>query len=220
MSKNMEKNPIKSIFNQILKLMDILNNKIKEQENFLESEMKQNAEKFTSEVNLIEFNKKEETSSFDKSLKPLINEKMRQIENRARSISKRVYSLTKQMIENIDNILYKVFFNKALAIASDEAFSNSEASSTEDNSFDYDEQLNCPKENIHNVDPELVKNVSNISRISSNNSDTNNFNSSSDKNCDNIKNFLKCEVHQDRDVEWQGEKEGETKLFCSICKKH
>ena len=52
----MEKNPIKSIFNQILKLMDILNNKIKEQENFLESEMKQNAEKFTSEVNSIEFN--------------------------------------------------------------------------------------------------------------------------------------------------------------------
>ena len=126
---------------------------------------------------------------------------MRQIENKARSISKRVHSLTKQMIENTDNILYKVFFNKALAFASDEAFSNSEASSTEDNSFDYDEQLNCPKENIHNVDPELVKNVSNISRISSNNSDTNNFNSSSDKNCGNIKNFLKCEAHQDRDVE-------------------
>ena len=75
MSKNMEKNPIKSIFNQILKLMDILNNKIKEQENFLESEMKQNAEKFTSEANLIEFNKKEETSSFDKSLKSLIKRK-------------------------------------------------------------------------------------------------------------------------------------------------
>ena len=94
MSKNMEKNPIKSIFNQILKLMDILNNKIKEQENFLESEMKHNAEKFTSEVNSIEFNIKDETSSFDKSLKSLINEKMRQIENKARSISKRVHSLT------------------------------------------------------------------------------------------------------------------------------
>ena len=71
--------------------------------------LKQNAEKFTSEVNSIEFNIKDETSSFDKSLKSLINEKMRQIENKARSISKRVHSLTKQMIENIDNILYKVF---------------------------------------------------------------------------------------------------------------
>ena len=216
----MEENQNLSQIEKIGQLIEDFPNYIKELQKRFLSEIKSTLDKFTSKINLIEINNKEETTE-----ESSIKEKRRQIENLVRSISQQMKQLGKQISQNISNFLFDIVGNKLDNLSRSETNSNKELSDksfTEDLSSDLEFEFNYSKENFNYINQELIKGLSNVSMssISENNSDTNgdNFNSNSSDLNDNIRNFIKCKNHPDMNAEWQSKNDPAINL-CSICYK-
>ena len=214
----MEENQNLSQIEKIGQLIEDFPNYIKELQKRFLSEIKSTLDKFTSKINLIEINNKEETTE-----ESSIKEKRRQIENLVRSISQQTKQLGNQIKQNISNFLFDIVGNKLDNLSRSETNSNKELSDksfTEDLSSDLEFEFNYSKENFNYINQELIKDLSNVSvsSINENNSDTNNnnFNSNSSDLNDNIRNFLKCSIHKDKNAEWQS-KNDPTINLCNIC---
>ena len=216
----MEENQNLSQIERIGQLIEDFSDFIKDiQKRFL-SEIKSTLDKFTSKINLIEINNKEETTE-----ESSIKEKRRQIEHLVRSISQQTKQLGNQIKQNITNFLFDIVGNKLDNLSRSEINSNKELSDksfTEDLSSDLEFEFNYSKENFNYINQELIKALSNVSMssISENNSDTNgdNFNSNSSDLNDNIRNFIKCKNHPDMNAEWQSKNDPAINL-CYICYK-
>ena len=216
----MEENQNLSQIERIGQLIEDFSDYIKDIPKRFLSEIKSTLDKFTSKINLIEINNKEETTE-----ESSIKEKRRQIENLVRSISQQMKQLGKQISQNISNFLFDIVGNKLDNLSRSETNSNKELSDksfTEDLSSDLEFEFNYSKENFNYINQELIKGLSNVSMssISENNSDTNgdNFNSNSSDLNDNIRNFIKCKNHPDMNAEWQSKNDPAINL-CYICYK-
>jgi len=216
----MEENQNLSQIERIGQLIEDFSDYIKDIPKRFLSEIKSTLDKFTSKINLIEINNKEETTE-----ESSIKEKRRQIENLVRSISQQTKQLGNQIKQNISNFLFDIVGNKLDNLSRTETNSNKELSDksfTEDLSSDLEFEFNYSKENFNYINQELIKGLSNVSMssISENNSDTNgdNFNSNSSDLNDNIRNFIKCKNHPDMNAEWQSKNDPAINL-CSICYK-
>ena len=216
----MEENQNLSQIERIGQLIEDFSDYIKDIPKRFLSEIKSTLDKFTSKINLIEINNKEETTE-----ESSIKEKRRQIVNLVRSISQQMKQLGKQISQNISNFLFDIVGNKLDNLSRSETNSNKELSDksfTEDLSSDLEFEFNYSKENFNYINQELIKGLSNVSMssISENNSDTNgdNFNSNSSDLNDNIRNFIKCKNHPDMNAEWQSKNDPAINL-CSICYK-
>ena len=216
----MEENQNLSQIERIGQLIEDFSDYIKDIPKRFLSEIKSTLDKFTSIINLIEINNKEETTE-----ESSIKEKRRQIENLVRSISQQTKQLGNQIKQNISNFLFDIVGNKLDNLSRSEINSNKELSDksfTEDLSSDLEFEFNYSKENFNYINQELIKALSNVSMssISENNSDTNgdNFNSNSSDLNDNIRNFIKCKNHPDMNAEWQSKNDPAINL-CYICYK-
>ena len=216
----MEENQNLSQIERIGQLIEDFSDYIKDIPKRFLSEIKSTLDKFTSKINLIEINNKEETTE-----ESSIKEKRRQIENLVRSISQQTKQLGNQIKQNISSFLFDIVGNKLDNLSRTETNSNKELSDksfTEDLSSDLEFEFNYSKENFNYINQELIKGLSNVSMssISENNSDTNgdNFNSNSSDLNDNIRNFIKCKNHPDMNAEWQSKNDPAINL-CSICYK-